>query len=237
MSALATLLELQGHDVHLDQLRHRRGALAERSTLAALQAQHAALQATLRSVRAERDAIAKEQKRLEDEVATLGSKAAAEDAKLYSGSVTAPKELQALQDEIAGLRRRIAALEDAVLVQMEAAEPLDAALLEHDAAEAALAAHIAEVGDALRAAEDVIDAEAAGVQARRDEAAAAVPAELLAEYESLRRRLGGVAVAKLEGSSCKGCHLQLAAVEVDRIRKLDPDALVHCEECGRLLVR
>ena len=51
------------------------------------------------------------------------------------------------------------------------------------------------------------------------------------------RGLGGVAVAKLEGNSCRGCHLQLSAVEVGRIRKLDPDVLVHCEECGRILVR
>ena len=44
-------------------------------------------------------------------------------------------------------------------------------------------------------------------------------------------------VAKLEGSSCRGCHLQLSAVEVERIRKLAPDAMAHCEECGRILVR
>jgi predicted nucleic acid-binding Zn-ribbon protein len=237
MSALLTLLELQGHDVHLDQLRHRRGALPERATLAALEAEHAALDATLTRVRAERDVVAKEQKRLEADVASLSAKVKAEDTKLYSGTVTAPKELQALQDEIAALRRRIAALEDDVLVQMETAEPLDAALAEQEANAAALAGRIAEVGGALRAAEAVIDAEAAGVQAERDAAAASVPPTLLAEYESLRRRLGGVAVAKLEGSSCRGCHLQLAAVEVDRIRKLDRDDLVHCEECGRLLVR
>jgi hypothetical protein len=39
------------------------------------------------------------------------------------------------------------------------------------------------------------------------------------------------------GSACQGCHLALPAVEVDRIRKLSVDEAVHCEECGRLLVR
>ena len=53
----------------------------------------------------------------------------------------------------------------------------------------------------------------------------------------LRSRLGGVAVARLVGKTCQGCHLQLSAVEIDRIRRLDVDELVHCEACGRLLVR
>jgi hypothetical protein len=56
-------------------------------------------------------------------------------------------------------------------------------------------------------------------------------------YERLRQRLGGVAVALLVGSSCGGCHLTLAAGEIDAIRRLPPDALVTCAQCGRILVR
>ena len=237
MSDLALLLDLQAHDVRLDQLRHRRAALPERAAIAELERQRAELATVLAGVRAERDTVAREQKRLEDEVALVAAKAAAEDKKLYSGSVTAPKELQAIQDEIAALQRRQRHLEDEILVQMEAAEPLDDALAGHEAAGAELDARLAETTDALRTAESAIDDEAATVHTERDAVAGSVPAVLLTEYEQLRRGLGGVAVAKLEGSSCRGCHLQLSAVEVGRIRKLDPDVLVHCEECGRILVR
>src|ERR687898_297809 len=68
-------------------------------------------------------------------------------------------------------------------------------------------------------------------------AAKSVPDELWTEYDELRSRLGGVAIARLAGTTCQGCHLALSAVEVDRIRKLSLDEAVHCEECGRLLVR
>ena len=64
-----------------------------------------------------------------------------------------------------------------------------------------------------------------------------MPDELWPEYDALRSQLGGVAVARLAGATCQGCHLALSAVEVDRIRKLPVDEPVHCEECGRLLVR
>ncbi|MDZ7733961.1 MAG: C4-type zinc ribbon domain-containing protein [Acidimicrobiia bacterium] len=59
----------------------------------------------------------------------------------------------------------------------------------------------------------------------------------LEEYEKLRRQLGGIGVAPLEGGTCGGCNLTLSAVERDRIKSEPPDAVIHCEECGRLLVR
>jgi predicted nucleic acid-binding Zn-ribbon protein len=46
-----------------------------------------------------------------------------------------------------------------------------------------------------------------------------------------------VAIARLAHNRCEGCHLTLASVELDRIRHLDPEELVHCQECGRILVR
>ena len=237
MSALATLLDLQEHDVQLDQLRHRRAALPERAELARRTHELEALGKEIAEVRGQRDSVAREQKRLEDADALVVAKATAEDKKLYSGTVSAPKELQAIQDEIASLGRRQHVLEDEILVQMELAEPLDATLFEFGVRHAAASEATDALAATLRADELVIDTDLARVQAERDALAVTIEAELLRQYEELRRRLGGVAVARLEGSSCRGCHLQLSAVEVARIRKLDGDAVVHCEECGRMLVR
>ncbi len=60
---------------------------------------------------------------------------------------------------------------------------------------------------------------------------------LLAAYEGLRPQLDGVAIARLQGSTCQGCHLGLAAYEVERLRQEPADTIVHCPECGRILVR
>jgi predicted nucleic acid-binding Zn-ribbon protein len=59
----------------------------------------------------------------------------------------------------------------------------------------------------------------------------------MARYEQLRPKFGGVAIARLVGGRCDGCHLALAQAALERIRSAPPDALVECEECGRLLVR
>jgi predicted nucleic acid-binding Zn-ribbon protein len=231
------LLEVQAHDTTADQLIHRSKTLPERAQLDAAMADVAQLDASLAEVNERREELTRAQKRLEDEIASLGEKAQQAETKLYSGSVNIPKELQALQDDIGHIRARIRQLEDQDLELMEEAEPVDArrdALLgsraEIDTQAGALSKQIGET-------EAVIEGELATVRAERDRAAAGVPSDLLAEYEHLRARLGGVAVARLNGTSCGGCHLALSAVEIDRIKSLDPDEPVHCEECGRLLVR
>ena len=90
---------------------------------------------------------------------------------------------------------------------------------------------------ALVAAEQEIDGQLAAVTEARRAAAAGVADSLMATYERLRQRLGGVGAARLVGSSCTGCHLKLPATEVDRIKREPPDALIFCESCGRILVR
>jgi uncharacterized protein len=237
MDTLHVLLDLQEHDTAADQHRHRRATLPERTQLRTTNSALAALDAEIAGVAAEHDHLAREQKRIEDEAALVESKAVAEDKRLYSGSVTAAKELQAIQEEIAALHRRQSALEDEVLELMVQIEPLDATLAVLGGRRSGLQAEVDALSEKIAASEADIDAQLASVEAERASLAANVPAATLTEYESLRRRLGGVAVAKLEGASCRGCHLQLSAVELDRIRKLPRDEVVHCEECGRILVR
>ena len=41
---------------------------------------------------------------------------------------------------------------------------------------------------------------------------------------------------RLVGGSCGGCHLALSVMELDRVRKAAPDAVITCEQCGRILV-
>lgn len=237
MSILEQLLELQQHDTTIDQLHHRRDHLPERQQLVALVETEAGLSTRRAELDEQSSALARSQKRLEDDIATVEAKRAETDALLYSGSVTAPRELQSLQDEIGALARRTSDLEDELLDVMTAAEPVDEAIAQLDSETAAAATTRAEIEARLAAAESAIDDELAQVRETRDTTASGIPEDRVAEYETKRRQLGGIAIARLIGTSCGGCHLTLSAMEVDRIRKMSPDDPATCEECGRLLVR
>ena len=237
MSRWESLLAVQARDTRLDQLAVKREGLPQRAQLTDVRSALAEVESQIAEVDERRNELTRSQQRLEDEVASLTERAAQAEKQLYSGSVTNPRELQALQDDVASIRRRISQLEDEQLEIMELAEPVDARREELDAERGRLEAEVRRLEEELAAAEAEIDEEAAGVRAEREQAATAVPEDLWPEYDRLRAALGGVAVARLVNGTCQGCHLRLSAVEVDRIRKLSPDEPVHCEECGRLLVR
>ncbi|HKA85397.1 MAG TPA: C4-type zinc ribbon domain-containing protein [Acidimicrobiales bacterium] len=237
MSRWAALLAVQEHDTRADQLNHRMQTLQVRADLAQVEDNVVAVDGQLADIQRRRDELARSQQRLEDEIASLGERANQAEKQLYSGSVTNPRELQALQDDVASIRRRIGQLEDDELEIMELVEPVDAERSELASQRDRLEAECDRLRTALAETEAELATELAAVRAERGEAAGAVPDDLWAEYDKLRARLGGVAIARLVGSTCQGCHLALPAVEVDRIRKLPLDEAVYCEECGRLLVR
>jgi predicted nucleic acid-binding Zn-ribbon protein len=233
---LGDLLALQDLDTHIDHERHRRAHLPERAELSDLErmageagAARAEVATTLGEVVARQVAAERELKATEDRVAQVT-------VLLYGGTVTASRELQAMLGDLEGLRKRASELEDRVLGLLDEREPLDSAVAEFDKALADLAEREGDVGERLARAEKDVDSVLADLESRRPAALAAVPAPLLSSYTRLKGRLDGVAVARLTGGRCDGCHLSLPAMELDRIRHQPPGSLENCEQCGRILV-
>ena len=237
MTALERLLDLQQHDTALDQLQHRHRTIPERARRDDLVRARRELLQGSEPLRDERAELARRQGRLEDEISGLTAKIATVDRQLYGGTITSPKEAQALQADLESLKRRQATLEDEVLELMEQAEPLDVRLAAVAAEEAVLAAEHGQIADEVVAKEAELDGRIAELEAERAALIADLQGPLLSEYESLRPQLDGVAIARLEGSTCQGCHLGLAPLEVERLRQEPADVAVHCPECGRILVR
>jgi predicted nucleic acid-binding Zn-ribbon protein len=235
VTAQSDLLALQRTDTRLDQLRHRRAHLPERADLQALDGALADLGGDLEKLTSRQTDLSRSQSRLEDEVARIEARRAEVDRKMSAGTV--PRELQALMEEADSLKRRQRSLEDELLEIMELAEPVTEQVVELEAQLRDLLARRAIAKQHLDEAEEVVGAELVTAEAQRAEAAGAIAAPLLKEYERLRARLDGVAVSELVGTSCTGCHTTLAAMEVERIRHEPPDAIVYCEPCGRIVVR
>jgi predicted nucleic acid-binding Zn-ribbon protein len=236
MSGFEALLRLQDQDIKLDQLDHKLATLPEREALDALGAALAGLERDTAPAQVGRDEIAREQKQVEHEVSLVEAKAAEVHHKLYDTGITSPKELQALQADHDSLKRRQTQLEDRVLELMEAAEPVDAQLSGLDERRRALEAEREATTAALAAASAAVEADLVEARSVRAELAAAVAPDQLATYDRLRPQFQGIAVARLVGTQCGGCHLSLSAMALEAVRRLPPGGVAHCEECGRILV-
>ncbi|WP_444665169.1 zinc ribbon domain-containing protein [Cellulomonas sp. CW35] len=230
------LLDVQALDTRLDQLAHRRRTLPELARIAELDSQVADLHTALVTSQTAVADLRRELAKAEADVQQVRDRAARNQARLDAGQGTA-KDLQALQHELESLARRQGDLEEVELEVMERLEAHEAALAEVTAAHSQLVESKAQVVSERDAAYAQLDAEAATVQAERAGAASGLDAGLVTLYDRIRAQLGGQGAAALRGRRCEGCHLDLNPSDVDVITAKPDDAVVRCEECGRILVR
>lgn len=236
-ASLEALLEVQDLDLALDQIRHRIANLAERAELQAAAGRQGELRSRREETAAEASEAASRQEQLEAELAATEERAATVRRRLYGGEVSASRELQAMATDLEGLRARASALEERVLEAMEVREALDARAGAIGAELETVSATAADLEGRARAAESALEAELGDLSRSRGQAAARVPADLLASYEAIRARRDGVGAARLVQGRCDGCHLTLSAMELERIKRLPDDEVPTCEQCGRILVR
>lgn len=237
MSEFEALLELSDLDTHISQLHHRRANDPLHAAIAQADTEGAAIDLRRSDAQARRDVVRRDQGRLEDEAASFGEKIAKFEGQLYDGSVTAHKELESIQAEIAHLGERKSAIEDDVLVQMELAEPIDAELADLAEQAAAAAAERERLARDLTILEAEIDADLLTSDELRADLVSKISDSLLATYEEVRTRLVPAAVRLAAGGRCEGCHLSLPRADYDSAKRAPADAVVECPECGRILVR
>ena len=231
------LLELADLDAELSRLEHRRRGLPEHAELDRLEQRDAQLRDAIASLEAEQGDLKRAQAKAEADVEQVRTRIDRDRQRLDAGQVASPRDLENLQSEVASLSRRQSDLEEVVLDIMERQEAADGR--RQDAA--AERVTIAGDRDAVTARRDAAQAEIAeqaGKAAdRRASEAAQEPADLLALYERMREQHAGVGAAALRRGRCEGCHLSLNTVDLNTIRAADPDEVLRCEECRRILVR
>jgi hypothetical protein len=83
----------------------------------------------------------------------------------------------------------------------------------------------------------IINADIETTESNRASEISSINAELVALYEKIRSSNNGTGAAALVGNQCKGCHLTINTVELQRIAALAEDEVVRCEECRCILVR
>lgn len=237
MGSIDDLLAVQVLDTRIDQLRHQRATMAQRAALVACIADLVAARGASEECGGRLKALTSSQKEAEDHASLLEDKAVEVNTALYDGSITSHKELESLQAEHRQLKEHQAQFEDRALEFMELAEPVEAEMAGCRSAVEDLISLQASLEQEIVVAEAELDVQIADVVAERAAAVAGVPADVVTLYDGLRQQQGGIAVARLTGARCEGCHLEIPSAELEAVRRAPVDAAVTCPECGRLLVR
>jgi predicted nucleic acid-binding Zn-ribbon protein len=236
---LEPLLAAQALDVETDRLGVQRAEFPERATLRQSEANLLEYDRILSELQTQRDTLAESEKELAVEVSDVAAHAREIEENLYSGQVTASRELENIQEELRLIRTKQAGLEDRELEIMEEIEAVDTRRSTRGEEREACAAEIDSLKRAIHSAEEKIASEIDRLRESRQLPLTEIPPAIVEAYEELRGqpRLSGRGAAEFSGGVCKGCRLSLPRIEASRLMAEPEDALICCSSCGRVLVR
>ena len=233
-AALRRLLDLQAEDTAIKRLEERRASLPEAQRLDEVNAALAEMDADLAIARKQHDEIVREVSRLEGEAGLLDQKIAREEQRMFSGGVSNPKELSALQAEVESLKRKKTTLEDELLEAMLGREQATSTINGLTKEREETATEAADLNSVVEERTGEISGELGTHTATRTEIAGTIADDLMKLYEQLRASKGGVGAAGLEAGTCLGCHTKLPQRELERMRA--EGGLQRCDNCRRILV-
>ena len=234
MDPARPLLDVQEHDTAIDRLRARITALESGSNVAAALAEANEAERVMGELRLKLDELSRDQLRFEHEIDSMSQKAAAEERRMYDGSVANAKELESIRHEVENLKKRRTDREDELLGLMEMREELEGQERAADERTQTLRARVEEVGGVTAQELEQLTSELKERTEARAALAETVDPEFLELYEDLRPQKKGVAAVALIDGVCQGCHEQLSSVYVDRLKRVEGPK--RCEHCRRILV-
>ena len=233
-STAQRLIALQLVDTQADQLTHRRERLPEREELEVASGALAEWERTRAAMQNRMDELTGVIDAAEQEAAEIATHKERLEAQMKT--VIAPREAEALMHEIATLDEQTDALDLGELEALEEQSLIDDRLTEHLRPEGALRDAVGVADRALRQTTADVDRELAQLATDRSARRGELSAAILARYDRVRAS-SGVAVARLVGHRCDGCHLDLSAAEVDDVKDeaAAADGVADCPNCGRML--
>jgi uncharacterized protein len=189
------------------------------------------VQETLQSFTKEMDETQKLRKGLEREVEEFGQKIKKSQVKLME--VKTNKEYRAMLTEIEELKRSKAVKEDQLL---DLLEKLEEGAQKQKVLKKSVESKVAEgklKKEHLEAEGREYAKELSGLNRKRKEICNRLDSTLLRQYEFLKDRLRGMAVAEVREAACLGCNMQIPAQLNNELHR--QDRIITCPSCLRIL--
>ena len=232
MSLPYDLVALQAVDLQIDRSEREKVSLPELQELRELldskktvETEHEKVEADLRSLDLQFD-------RSNGELQIMEERLEIAEKKLFGGGMSS-KETENRRLEVESLRVQISRQESQALDLMDRRETTASRREELSSQLEETRGREARLAEVVRKAWEEIDARLGKLRSERDRLVSAVPSAVLETYEHLRRQKEGVAVGRLEGRTCGGCHLALSESERAEAAESSPP---RCPHCRRILV-
>jgi uncharacterized protein len=228
---LQRLLELQGVDLQLNDVRARLARLPQR--LAEIEARIVKAKAGVDASKAAQLSSIKERKKYEMDVEQWKER-----VRKYrdQGSLIKTNEAyRALQHEIQLAEAEIAKAEDRLLEQMVASEEYDRRVKAAEKSVKEIEAMAGVERSQIEAEKTEAEKGLAELNAERASAVLEISENLLDHYTRIAKKHNGIALAEIRDEKCSACGMMIRPHVIQELRRSSNQEIFHCETCTRIL--
>jgi len=155
------------------------------------------------------------------------------EAKLYSGQINNPSELQNLEQQLTHLNKEISVYQEKIKeLNMELQEVFGWVKEHSQIFQGQVGEYQARLEE-YRLWREEREREIQDLKLRMEKLEKELDEDLLRHYRELQSRLGLRALARVENGCCSGCRLMVSIILMQKIKAGER---VQCENCGRLLI-
>ena len=224
------LFELQLLDIEIDahtkSLRQINTEMGDDTRLNALDNRILELNAKLESQSLKRKPIELEIKSIEEKLGSIQNR-------LYQGTITNSRELEAQETERNHLQETRSSKEDILLESMLISENIESELANAEEAVSKYNATRELEYPELINQKSKLTESLEILRSERSEFVGNIDRIELTMYDTLRQKKGGQAISRVHRGSCEACRLTLPNTELQRART--SDGPVYCSSCRRIL--
>lgn len=225
------MLDLQGVDLRLTEVRNRLGTFPKKIT--EIDARVDAAKADLEKSKAAQVATIRDRKKYELDVEQW--KERVRKYRDQTSQIKTNEAYRALQHEVELAEGEIAKAEDRLLEQMVASEEYDRRVK----ASGALLKEVEAVAAKQRAQIDAEKAqtekELATLEGERNQVKSAIPENLMDHYERIARKHHHLVLAEVRDEKCSACGMRIRPHVFQEMRRAGSEEMFHCETCTRIL--
>lgn len=234
MDELINLYKLQKTDSEINIIKNKIEKLPEKIAYEKKYYENEIIVKKLDELEKNHHDLSKKIKRDDEEAKTIEQKIEREEKRLYSGSITSPKELKSIQDEIASFKKRKDNFETDELELMEKLDELTNRLNKFNEQREKNEIELKKLKEEFDGINTNLRTKLNELLKKHESAKKIISTELLEKYNKIAEDKGGIAVARIINGDCSGCRVKLPFEEVETLNF--NKELGRCPSCKRMLV-
>lgn len=234
MNNIEALAKAQKLDLRILQVSTKIRNLPEKKALEDAKELFNDIDSNLKEIQKEKQSVDAKVKRVEQDISAVNEKIEKEEKKLFSGTVTNPKELNALQHEIESFKKKNDGFETQELELLQELDSINEKLNNISERHAIILEDRNKKRQAYDETLTELEKELEALKVEARDVKSLIEPMLLFKYEELSEAKGGIGAAFYKEGTCSGCHIALPKEEAAKF--LEKKDIGRCSNCKRILI-